>query len=348
MIDTAIPADEAGQLSRALAALRAVTGIEGGVLPQAQTGQAAAAAILLHIAGRALRYQCAVRRKVDRYGLLSDLAQRSAGAGRTLLVSAPLSAEMAERCRELGLEFIDTAGNVFLSDPGIYIYVAGRRAPDEPRTARSTDDAGIPPAALRMMFAFLASPALLGASYRELAAQAGVSTGVIGKAFDVLQARGLIGVEADGRRRILQPEQFLNDWAGGYLGRLKPRLARRRFATEDFDRWSPAQGRSAWGGEVAAAYLTKLLQPRTATVYLDMRDPALLPAMVEQFGLREQADGHVEVLEMFWDPASFGAWFPTVPPHLVYADLLDSGELRHVPAARQLAQQVIERLRPKR
>lgn len=343
MIDSALPADDAGQLGRALAALRTATGIEGGVLPQAHPG--GSAAILLHIAGRALRYECALRRKVDRYGLLPDLAQRHAGGPKTLLVSAPLSAEMAERCRELGLEFIDTAGNVFLSDPGIYIYVAGRRASDQPPGTRITDDRGIPPAALRMMFAFLAAPALLNASYREVAAQAGVSTGVIGKAFDALQGRGLIGVDAGGRRRIPQPEQFLNDWAGGYLGRVKPRLARQRFATEDFDRWSPARGSSAWGGEVAAAYLTKALQPRTATVYLDLRDPALLPAMVQEFGLREQADGHVEVIEMFWNPAACGAWFPTVPPHLVYADLLDSGELRHVPAARQLALQVIDGLR---
>lgn len=339
MNDTVFPSDDAGQVTRALAALRASTGVEGGILPQPHRG--GATSILLHIAGRALRYECAVRRKVDRYGLLPDLARQRMDGPKTLLVSAPLSADMATRCRELGLEFIDTAGNAYLNDPGIYIWVTGRRGQEEAPAAR---EAVTPPAALRMMFAFLAAPTLLNASYRDLAAHAGISTGVIGKALDGLQARGLIDTTTDGRRRILQPEQFLQEWASGYLGRLKPRLAQYRFASADFDRWSPAQGRSAWGGEVGAAYLTKHLQPRTATVYLDMTDPALLASMVQQFGLREQADGHVEVVEMFWNARSFVEWFPTVPPHLVYADLLGSGDVRHVPVLQQLAAQVVERL----
>ncbi|WUR13037.1 type IV toxin-antitoxin system AbiEi family antitoxin [[Empedobacter] haloabium] len=336
MNDTVFPADEASLVTRALAALRASAGVDGGLLPR-QGGTS----VLLHIAGRALRYECAVRRKVDRYGLLPDLAQRHAGGPKTLLVSAPLSAEMAGRCRELGLEFIDTAGNAYLSDPGIYIWVTGRKTQEELRPARETATS---PAALRMMFAFLAAPTLLNASYRDLAAHAGISTGVIGKALDALQARGLVGTGPDGRRRILQPEQFLNEWASGYLGRLKPRLAQYRFASADFDRWSPAQGSSAWGGEVGAAYLTKHLQPRTATIYLDMSDPTLLASMVREYGLREQAEGHVEVVEMFWHARSFVEWFPTVPPHLVYADLLGSGDVRHVPVAQQLAGQIVERL----
>jgi hypothetical protein len=96
---------------------------------------------------------------------------------------------------------------------------------------------------------------------------------------------------------------------------------------------------------VGAAYLTKHLQPRTATVYLDMTDPTLLPAMAQEFGLREQADGHVEVVEMFWNGRGFVEWFPTVPPHLVYADLLGSGDARHAPVVQQLGALVVERLR---
>lgn len=330
--------DDLGQVARALAALHASTGIEGGILPQARPG--AGTTVLLQVAGRALRYDCEVRKRVDRYALLPELLQKRAHLPTALLVSAPLSPEMAGRCRELGIEFIDTAGNAYLSDAnGIHVYVAGRRVQDE--SGRAAPGAAIPPAGLKMMFAFLASPALLNAPYREIAAKADVSTGVIGKVLETLQSMGLVVAGTNGRRAIAMPERFLNEWATGYLDRLRPRIAAYRFATEDFDQWRPVPGVSAWGGEVAAAYLTKQLQPRTATVYLDMTDPATLPAMAEQCGFREQADGHVEVVAMFWGRRCFGEWFPAVPPHLVYADLLGTRDARHVPVAQQVAAQVI-------
>src|SRR5437764_7068910 len=144
------------------------------------------------------------------------------------------------------------------------------------------------PALLRMMFVFLAQPSLLNAPYRDISMSARVSTGVIGKALETLEARGLIGTAASGKRMIRTPKLFLNEWASGYAGRLKPKLRKYRFATDNLDEvldWNPKFPISAWGGEPAAMIRTKHLEPEECTIYVDMDDPNALKDIVKAFRL---------------------------------------------------------------
>lgn len=332
---------EAAFVASALDALHDSTNIQAELLdtPNDDTD----AAILLTINGRKLRYDCEIKKKVDRYALPPNLLNRLGNAQRTLLISSPLSPDMANRCRDIGLQFIDTAGNAYINDgAGIYIYVAGRRGAAELHIPANNT---MTPAALRMMFAALANPALLNAPYRDISMQARISTGAISKAFDTLESRELIGSTASGKRMIRTPELFLNEWASGYAGRLKPKLRKYRFAIdnlEEFLNWSPGIRLSAWGGEPAARILTGHLKPQECTIYVDMDDPHALKDIVKSFRLRADPQGRVDIVEMFWNPDNFTDWFPTVPPHLVYADLMASHDSRNITVARQLAPEIIQ------
>ena len=74
---------------------------------------------------------------------------------------------MASRCRELDIQFIDTAGNAYVTDgQGILINVTGRKL--EKGSLFAEREMTITPAAIRMMCAFLASPSLLTAPYRGI------------------------------------------------------------------------------------------------------------------------------------------------------------------------------------
>jgi hypothetical protein len=337
--------DEASLVAKALDELSNSAGIYGEPLPEVLP--AADVTVQLHVGGKKLRYVCEVKNKVDRYSLLLDVIDRHGANRNTLLVSSLLSQEMANRCRELGLQFIDTAGNAYIHDgKGVYIYVAGRRANEDLRVA--ANGTTMTPAALRMMFAFLADPSLLNAPYRELSIQAMVSTGAISTAFDTLEARRLIGTTGEGKRMILSPQLFLNEWANGYASRLKPKLKKFRFAIDDLDKfrknWNPGFRLSAWGwgGEVGAAYLTKHLHPEECTVYIDMEDPHALRDLVKQFHLRADPEGCLEVVGMFWNSDYFADWFPTVPPHLIYADLVATQDSRNIAAAQHIASEVVK------
>ncbi|WP_322404314.1 type IV toxin-antitoxin system AbiEi family antitoxin [Massilia luteola] len=330
-----IPDLEVELVAGALDALHESTRIQGKIVDDAASD--AGAVVLLEINGRKLRYHCAVKKKVDRYALPHDLLNRLDNAQHTLLVSSPLSPDMANRCRDIGLQFIDTAGNAYINDgAGIYVHVTGRRG-DIDRQFPVNDT--MTPAALRMMFASLAEPALLDAPYRDISSRARISTGAISKAFETLESRGLIGLASSGKRMIRTPELFLNEWASGYAGRLKPKLRKYRFAIDNLDRfltWNPEFQLSAWGGEPAAMMLTGHLKPEACTVYVDMDDPHTLKDIVKDFRLRADPQGRIEIIEMFWNPDHFTDSFPTVPLHLVYADLMATHDSRNIAAARQL------------
>ena len=331
--------DDVELVSRALQALHASAGIQGKL----QAASSADTSVSLTIHGRQLRYDCEVRKKVDRYTLPLDLLHRLDNASHTLLVSAPLSQDMANRCRDIGLQFIDTAGNAYIDDgDGIYIHVSGRRGDD---WLQAPSNNTVTPALVRMMFAFLADPALFDAPYRDIALQARVSTGSIGKAFETLEARGLIGTAAGGKRMIRTAERFLDEWASSYAGRLKPKLKKYRFSTEDLDKllaWRPDTRSAMWGGEPAANILTQHLTPEECTIYVDMKDPHVLRDIVKEFRLRADPNGAIDIVEMFWNADCFTGWFPTVPPHLVYADLMATHDSRNIAVARQIASRVID------
>jgi hypothetical protein len=342
MNDAPFFGNDDGLLGRALDALRSSAGIQAEVLPSADHD--ANASILLQIDGKKLQYDFEVRKKVDRYSLLLDQINKGSATRKTLLVSSPLSQDMASRCRELGQQFLDTAGNAYINDgKGIYVYVAGLRGQDE--VGDIARNATMTPAALKMMFAFLADPSLLNKTYMDISYRAMVSTGAIGKVFETLESRHLIGTTTGGKRMIRSPELFLNEWASGYVSRLKPKLKKYRFATDDLDKfrneWNPGLWLSAWGGEVGATYFTKHLQPEECTIYIDMDDPNALRDMVRDFRLRAAPDGRIEVIQMFWNAQSFDS-FPNVPPHLIYADLLATQDSRNIAVARQIADKVIE------
>ena len=332
---------EAAIIGEALSSLHASTGITSELIRKDATNDCD---VGLRVAGIRLRYACQVKRNIDRSAILDDLKARSTPNRDMLLVCPALTNTMAARCRELDLQFIDTAGNAYLTNKeGILINVMGRK-PD--KTMAIGSDLSITPAALRMMFAFLAQPSMLNASYREISTSVQVSTGAIGKALEALESRGFIGTTPQGTRIINSAELMLSEWATGYISRLKPKLKKFRFTAPDptdlIRNWTPEPKRSAWSGEVAAEKVTNHLNPSTATIYMDIDNNRDLPDMVKRHKLRGDPNGPIEVVHAFWNTDFFFENFPTVPLNLIYADLLGTNDPRNLLIAKQIYQQVIE------
>ncbi len=334
---------EESLIADALRGLHDSTGISGGMLLEDAGG--IGAAVELAVARRKLQYRCELKQKIDRYLVLDDLKARSTLDQSTLLVTGPLTEAMASRCRELDIQFIDTAGNAYVTDgEGILINVMGRKLDKGSRYAAR--EMTITPAAIRMMFAFLAKPSMLNAPYRDISLSVRVSTGAIGKVFEVLEARGFIGTATDGRRILISPELMLSEWATGYMSRLRPKLQKFRFTAPDSASilsWRPGVRVSAWGGEVAAQLVTQHLNPATFTMYIDMEDDAReLPGLVQRYRLRADPQGALEVVQPFWNMDYFCDSFPTVPLHLIYADLLGTQDPRNLAVASQISREVIK------
>lgn len=245
----------------ALAALHRMTGIHARVrVGRARRGGDPAspvAAISLRRGTISHRLAAECRRTARTGADLSVVRAQLGSRDPGLLITTYLTPSLALQCREMGLQFIDTAGNAYLDVAGMFVFVCGQTPPDSlvRPPVRTTGN----PSSQRMVFALLCKPALLQATYREIARVSGIALGSVGAVFNGLASRGwLLETHAEERRRLTAPERLLDEWVANFPTILRPRLQPRRYAASAPDWWqalTPADLAALdgyWGGEVAA------------------------------------------------------------------------------------------------
>ncbi len=310
---------------------RAVAEIGGpGYLPEGKAR--------LVIGKKTLNYHYEYQANVDRTGIIHRIKARLGdGPEPGLLLTPFLTPELARQCRAVGLQFLDGAGNAYLTGPGVYIHIAGeKRAEALPAAepgARAFDRTG-----LKLVFALVTRPDLLRAPYRELARIAGVALGTVVRVIKDLKEHGLLVEGKGGARHWVDRLRVIELWANNYPLRLRPKLHPRRFRAAEADWWKQADlgpVHGLWGGEVAAARLTKDLVPQTVTIYVRGNPGPLIAA----HRLKPDPKGPVQLLEAFWEEGTDEQEGGLVPPLLVYADLLDLGDPRTVALAKVIHDQ---------
>jgi hypothetical protein len=332
-------------LQRALAALHRTTGIAGQVIdrePMVAEGFRADARIEVEANGQRYPYLAEIKR-VDRFAILGDIKRQCARYGDQLLLVAPrVTAEAAEKCRELDLQFIDTLGNAYLRGPGLLVLVKGQRpaAGEDLQLAEHEGKRAGTATNLRVFFALLCKPNLLNAPYRDINRAAGVALGTVGWVFLDLNGRGYItGAKGKGKgdRVLLQRQKLVQEWVTNYPIKLRPKLNPRRFRAAKTDWWKDVditQYGAQWGAEVAAAKLTGYLRPQALTMYLHREQGQKnLTRLVAAHKLRADPQGDIEILDAFWDFEDERPMPETVPPLLAYADLIATLDPRNLEAA---------------
>jgi len=326
-------------LADATAALAVATGLTVELLeaePHGADDRRADATLRLRWNGEVRTYPA------ERKGKITGATPRPPTHDRhrpTILVTRYVTRPQAKRLRELEIPFIDTAGNAYLNDPPLYVFLAGSQ-PHRPPVAGDETRRLYRPGGLRVIFVLLCAPELAGAPMREIARAASVALGTVKGVFDDLVAadhlprRRRRGRPTDRDRtapELRHRDTLIRRWTEAYAERLRPKLLIGRYAAPTRDWWrgvDPARYHAAWGGEVAAFRLTQYLEPATVTLYVDGRPNRLLA----EHRLRRADDGPVEVLERFWRLPN-AAPAACVPPLLAYADLLAIGDHRTVETA---------------
>jgi hypothetical protein len=261
--------------------------------------------------------------------------------GSAVLITRSLSSAMAEQCRELNIQFVDHAGNCFLRQPGLFVFVSGLKDTTKGKQATAR---GLTPAALRVVFAVLTRPSILNNNVRRIAEVASVSRGAAGAALIMLEEIGFFTSARSGRRVLAMPERWLDTWTEGYLGRMRPKLEKHRMSAPSpipalLERVSPQMREVALGGEAAAAYRNMGLKPGALTLYVDLEDPNVMRHLAQELKLRRDPDGQIELVNMFWNTKELQC-FPTVPDALIYADLVGTGDERAMEIATYLRKEI--------
>lgn len=295
------------------------------------------------------RYAAVIKAKVTRATVLLSVIDQRENDHERLLITTRLTDEMANQCRKLGLQFIDAAGNAFIKNKelGIFVFIKGQQMPATSDAKQFQDDrveSNTTPAALRTIFSLFAKPDLLNAPIRSIAAAAGVSVGSAVETMHGLRARGFIGTDGAGDSAFIDRDRLVLEWSGGFVNRLRPKLNSQRYAfEEDADMYLPGwlpEG-AAWGGEPAAAILTHHLKPASFTIYADIaKKPMILAHLGKQLRIRLDPQGPLEIVQSFWD-ASLEIR-DVVPPELVFADLVMTSDPRNHDIAQMINKTLIK------
>jgi len=223
----------------------------------------------------------------------------------------------AETMRRAGVQYLDAAGNAWITFGDVLVDVRGRTRVDRepaPRTAVGNLFSGL---RAQVVCALLAWPSLWDAARREIAHAAGVSLGQAHNTMTLLAEAGYEGAP-------VRPGQMplLDLWAAAFPTGLAARLTLAAFRGDidsvvDLDRMFVS-------GERAAE---DLLRPATLTFYVEQLDPRL--PIVNRW--RTDGRPNIVIRRKFWHRPG-GDTSPdelaVAPWPLVYADLLGSDDPR--------------------
>jgi hypothetical protein len=290
--------------------------------------------------GKKWEFKAEVKLQVNR-ATVALLKQKMDRAGDCLLVTDYVNPELAEMMRNQGIFFIDVQGNAFIDTTPLYIFVKG----EKPNKVVKTKPVKrlFKPGGLKLIFALLNNPEMEKATYRDMAKAANVALGTVDFVITELKELGFLIDMAKKGRQLLKTEQLLRRWVEAYPENLKPKIVQEKFRTDARQWWKeikPTDFGLFWGGEIAAAELTGYLKPERHTVYTDQ-----LPGkLIYKFKFQKDLNGNIEVLTPFWAFEWKLAEKGLVPPLLIYADLMATGDARAIEAAEIIYDNYLTRL----
>jgi len=256
-----------------------------------------------------------------------------------LIITRYVTPQIANYLKELNIAFIDTAGNAYINEPPVFVYVRGNRPTDD--LAQEPRHRAFQPAGLKLLFALLCNPGLERNPYREITKKAGVALGTVNWILKDLVKMGYILDMGKQGRSLLMKKDLLKRWVTTYPEMLRPRQLRGRYKAKDRDWWkntvflTNTDFDTYWGGEIAVAKLTGYLKPMIVTIYTEER----LDKFTLRNRLKKDPAGDVEILIPFWTFEHRYQNRQIVPPLLVYADLLATGDPRNIEAAKVIYDQ---------
>lgn len=294
------------------------------------------------------QFNVMIKRWVQNVSIGSLVAQLERLPSGSILVADYVNPKLAERLRDNGILFIDTAGNAFVKAGNVHLFIKGNRLTSVEKTPRKKSRA-FNASGLRLIFHFLQTPSLLNKPYREIAAITGVALGTIGWVINDLKDSGYLSSADKPRSRELKsPIDLLDRWAETFPERLKPDLSLGAYQCRSAQLWKdlkPLDHEAAWSGDVGAYLLDGYLTPEMQTLYLP-RDE-LKNLVIKHRLSKADAEHHSEdgtiiwVYEKFWSDEESNGIAPDI---LVYADLLSTDDPRNLEAAQRIYVRIKNRL----
>jgi hypothetical protein len=251
--------------------------------------------------------------------------------GRPLLITDYVRPKEAEALKRKKVEFIDTAGNIYLNQPPLYVDITGRKKSEKPlRTKRAFQKTG-----LKLIYLLLRRPQAINWNYRELANAAGIALGTVSWIWADLRELGFIRLIGPNLQALNQGRDLLNRWEIGYAELLRPKLMIKTcgFAGPIENlvnriRRNSKPGEILIGGELGAGLLTNQLRPERATLHINVD----VTQAMKVLQLYPHPQGNVDLLQVFGNQNGWDGQQPQeiklADPLLIRAELLGENSER--------------------
>jgi hypothetical protein len=270
------------------------------------------------------------KKRITRAAVAIEKAQKAEHTEDCILVTEYVTPPLADLMKEMGLFFMDLAGNAYIKKPPFYVFVKGNKLAEKLKPA--TTKRLFKTAGLKVVFTLLDAPERVNLPYRQIAGMTDVALGTVDWVFrDLKEMRFL--VDMGGRkRRMTNPVNLLKRWVEAYPDQLRPKLGIERFKADYTDWWQDVDilnYNACWGGEVAAEKITRHLKPEKVIIYA----PEPPGKLIIEKKLHKTTAGNIEILKPFWKFDHQFMNLGTAPPLLVYADLMATGDDRNLETA---------------
>jgi hypothetical protein len=285
-------------------------------------------------------------RSANKGVVLAQIKELQVKTTRPVIIIAKfIHSDIALELKEKEINYLDVAGNAFIKKDDLLIYITGQKAvkADKTNQTRAFQEVGV-----KLIFSILTNPDNLQLSYRELAEQTGVAIGSISNVMKELEDLNFI-LKTDTKRILKNKPELLDRWVVAYQDVLRPRLIKRRMRFGDkakYINWktllqNQTNAATLWGGEPAAALLNDFLKPAQYTIYTNIS----WQECAKQLGTIPDENGDIEILNLFWNPETVVAEKHTVPPVLIYTDLINSGFDRNIEAAKLILENELQNIK---
>ncbi|HTI90539.1 MAG TPA: type IV toxin-antitoxin system AbiEi family antitoxin [Puia sp.] len=325
------------ELKQAIKTFTAATGARVKILAarERQAGREIDARIQVAFRSGQQQFYVEIKGELRQAALPEILTKFGKDKDQWLLVAKYIPGPLKDDLKKNGINYLEVAGNCFVSTDKIYLYINDR----EVKQVRATPEGKLWKASgLKLLFVIIQDVGLLNATYRRLAELAGIALGSISPLLDELRKEGYIKKdEATGEEILINHERLLRRWVELYPVVLRPKLwmGGFRFLNDEHDdTWRNLQFDDIyWSGDPAAELYTQFLVPETFPLYTSLQASEL----VKPLKAVPDEKGKIQVFKKFWLEWPENKSIPhAVPPLLVYADLMNGNDSRQWEVAEKI------------
>jgi hypothetical protein len=243
-----------------------------------------------------------------------------------MIIAGRIFPGIKEQLRRLKIAYLEANGNVFFHENRFRYFIEAKKPLQTPKENRNR---AFTKTGVKVLFHFLLKPEVINLPHREIGEITGVAHGNIAYIFNGLKENGFLARLDKNTYQLTNKKELLDKWMVAFKETLQPTLEIGRFRfvnDENFIHWRNVQlreGETLWGGEPAGDLLTNYLRPGELTIYTKETRNEL----IRNYRLIPDQNGDIRIYRQFWNKKDIENQ-NTVPPLLVYTDLINTGNNR--------------------